>query len=341
MYLSCVYCFKLLINSWLIGKVTWSFDFINIDLVAIPDNFKHHISKKSPYLFRSLSTERLSNSLIENKSCSNRLTFKDILIFGISTGIGAFFFFLFSVQLLSPIIIPNKQTTIANFPNFTEPNLEIMKNKFLIVLTIAILSANITNAQEQKFHFGLKVAPTIAWMKPDTKDLNKDGSKLGFTYGLMGESNFASNYALTYGLQVTYRGGILNYESAAFSTRTSYVLKYVELPIGIKMKTNEFNRYRYFGQFGLVPGLNLSAKTNTEKGSITESNIESKANITDINMSMMIALGAEYTISGSTTFLVSLEFNNGFVDVLAKSKDTDPEFKAISNYFAVNLGIMF
>ena len=178
-------------------------------------------------------------------------------------------------------------------------------------------------------------------MKPDTKDLNKYGSKLGFTYGLMGESNFASNYALTYGLQVTYRGGILNYESAAFSTRTSYVLKYVELPIGIKMKTNEFNRYRYFGQFGLVPGLNLSAKTNTEKGSITESNIESKANITDINMSMMIALGAEYTISGSTTFLVSLEFNNGFVDVLAKSKDTDPEFKAISNYVALNLGIMF
>jgi hypothetical protein len=30
-----------------------------------------------------------------------------------------------------------------------------------------------------------------------------------------------------------------------------------------------------------------------------------------------------------------------FVDVLAKSKDSDPEFKAISNYVALNLGIMF
>jgi hypothetical protein len=212
-----------------------------------------------------------------------------------------------------------------------------MKNKFLLVLVVAILSANITNAQEQKFHFGLKVAPTIAWMKPDTKGLNKDGSKLGFTYGLMGESNFSPNYAFTYGVQVAYRGGILNYDSATVFPRTSFVLKYVELPIGIKMKTNEFNRYRYFGQFGLVPGLNLSAKSATEK----ESNIESKANITDINMSMMIAVGAEYTISGSTTFLASLEFNNGFVDVLTKSKDTDPEFKAISNYVALNLGIMF
>ena len=201
----------------------------------------------------------------------------------------------------------------------------------------AILSANITNAQEQKFHFGLKVAPTIAWMKPDTKGLNKDGSKLGFTYGLMGESNFSPNYAFTYGVQVAYRGGILKYDTVSIFPRTSFVLKYVELPIGIKMKTNEFNRYRYFGQFGLVPGLNLSAKSAIEK----ESNIESKANITDINLSMMIALGAEYTISGSTTFLASLEFNNGFVDVLTKSKDTDPEFKAISNYVALNLGIMF
>ena len=210
-----------------------------------------------------------------------------------------------------------------------------MKNKFWIVLVIAFLSANITNAQEQKFHFGLKVAPTVAWMKPDTKGLNKDGSKLGFTYGLMGESNFAPNYALTYGLQVTYRGGILKVDS--LNLRTSYSLKYVELPIGIKMKTNEFNRYRYFGQFGLVPGLNLSAKTATEK----ESNIESKAYITDINMSMMIAVGTEYTISGSTTFLASLEFNNGFVDVLTKNESTDREYKAISNYVALNLGIMF
>jgi hypothetical protein len=212
-----------------------------------------------------------------------------------------------------------------------------MKNKFLLVLTIAILSANITNAQEQKFHFGLKVAPTVAWLKPDTKGLSKDGSKLGFTYGLMGESNFAPNYALTYGVQVTYRGGIVKYDTLAILPRTSYVLKYVELPIGIKMKTNEFNRYRYFGQFGLVPGLNLSAKAATE----SESNIEAKAYVTDINMSMMIAVGTEYTISGSTTFLASLEFNNGFVDVFTKSKDTDPEFKAISNYVALNLGIMF
>lgn len=199
------------------------------------------------------------------------------------------------------------------------------------------MSANITNAQEQKFHFGLKVAPTVAWLKPDSKGLSKDGSKLGFTYGLVGESSFSTNYSLTYGLQVTYRGGILNNDTLKVNARSSYVLKYVELPIGIKMKTNEFNRYRYFGQFGLVPGFNLSAKASND----AESNIDVKDYTTDINMSMLIAVGTEYTISGSTTFLASLEFNNGFVDVLSKKNDNDPEFKAISNYVALNLGIMF
>ena len=197
--------------------------------------------------------------------------------------------------------------------------------------------ANITNAQEQKFHFGLKVAPTIAWLKPDTKGLSKDGSKLGFTYGLIGESSFSSNYSLTYGLQVTYRGGVLKNDLLTTSNKTSYSLKYVELPIGIKMKTNEFNRYRYFGQFGLVPGLNLSAKASSD----AESNIDFKDHITDINLSMLIAVGTEYTISGSTTFLASLEFNNGFVDVLSKNNGSETDYKAISNYVALNLGIMF
>ena len=94
-----------------------------------------------------------------------------------------------------------------------------MKIKFLVVVLISILTANITNAQEQKFHFGLKVAPSVAWLKPDTKGLNKDGSKLGFNYGLVGESSFAPNYSLIYGLQVAYRGGILKDDLLTTSNR--------------------------------------------------------------------------------------------------------------------------
>jgi hypothetical protein len=60
---------------------------------------------------------------------------------------------------------------------------------------------------------------------------------------------------------------------------------------------------------------------------------------------MLVAVGAEYTISGTTTLLASFEFNNGFLDVIKKDNDTGvllPESnKVISNYFALNIGVMF
>lgn len=206
------------------------------------------------------------------------------------------------------------------------------------------MSFGITKAQDQKFHFGLKVAPTLAWLKPDSKDLKRDGSKLGFSYGIIGEYNFSSNYAIASGVQVTYRGGALKFDSNSADTvsspRSKWNLQYVELPITIKMKTNEINKFRYFGQFGFVPGVNIKSKVNTP----VEDDLEGKGNIKTMNLSMLIAIGAEYTISGSTTLLTSFEFNNGFLDIVKKGSATDAiqkDYKVVSNYFALNIGVMF
>ncbi len=182
-----------------------------------------------------------------------------------------------------------------------------------------------TTAQDQKFHFGLKVSPTLAWLKPDTEGLKKDGSKLGFSYGIITEFNFQENYAVASGVQVTYRGGKLKADGGS-STATT--LKYIELPISLKMKTNELvDKFRFFGQFGFVPGLNISAKS--EGNDVKD---ETKA----FNAAMLIAIGSEYTVSGNTVLLGSLEFNNGFTDI-SKSGDT----KVITNFFALNVGVLF
>jgi len=214
-----------------------------------------------------------------------------------------------------------------------------MNKRILLLVFIFCLSLGITKAQDQKFHFGLKVAPTLAWLKPDSKELKRDGSKLGFSYGIIGEYNFSSNYAIASGVQVTYRGGAMKFDTISNSS-TKWNLQYVELPITIKMKTNEFNKFRYFGQFGFVPGVNIKSKVDT----YADSDLEGKGNIKTMNLSMLIAAGAEYTISGSTTLLASFEFNNGFLDIVKKGDATDAiqkDYKVISNYFALNIGVMF
>lgn len=207
--------------------------------------------------------------------------------------------------------------------------------KLLLLVTI-ILSTLSTYAQDQKFHFGLKITPSMAWIKPDNKDVDRDGYKLGFAYGVQTEFRIQENYAIASGVQVAYRGGklkfvyvdSLNLPDAVFN----YKLQYVEIPIALKMKTNEFNKIRYYGMFGLSPGFMIRAKYDTDD----EDDIDAKKDINVLNVNMLIGAGLEYTISGSTALTGGIEFNNGFFDVF-----DDKDAKGVSNYLGLNIGVLF
>jgi hypothetical protein len=82
--------------------------------------------------------------------------------------------------------------------------------KKLTAVALLILSGFASQAQNNEgLHFGLKVTPSIAWLRTDTKGTESDGSKFGFCYGLMTEFRFSDNYSFATGLDVTYRGGNL------------------------------------------------------------------------------------------------------------------------------------
>ena len=216
--------------------------------------------------------------------------------------------------------------------------------KRITLLSIFLLFGTFaTNAQ--KFHFGLKAAPGISWIKPDTKGLDNDGVKLGFSYGIITEFAFNKNenYALATGLEVVYRGGKLSQLDTSIANgviqivnrKTKYSLQYLELPITLKMKTNEIGAFKYFGQFGLVPALNIKATVKDD----TDGNLfadGSKSDINSISASLLIALGLEYNLVGNTSMVVSIGFNNGLVDFL-DNKDK----KAISNLISLNVGVLF
>jgi opacity protein-like surface antigen len=206
------------------------------------------------------------------------------------------------------------------------------------------------NAQsEQKFHFGLKAAPSLAWITTDTKGFESSGTKLGFSYGLITEFNFTPNYAFATGVDITYRGGNSKYSFKANDSTTTnieekYNLQYVEIPLTLKLKTNEIGYLTYFLQFGVAPGFNIRAKSDrkitTQTGSNisteSEDNVDIKDDINNFNLSMIIAGGLEYTLSGSTVLLAGITFNNGFLDIL-----DDSAIKANSDYLALTVGVLF
>ena len=220
----------------------------------------------------------------------------------------------------------------------------------LKICSLIIFSAFFTtlNAQDHNFRFGLKAEPALSWFKTDSKNLKSDGSKLTFSWGFMGEYFFAENYAFAFGVELASRGGIISWNDSGIVSEIDMRLKYIDIPIAIKMRTNEIGYMRYFGQFGFTPGFNISAKSDFEvvdfngnKVSLTDEDI--KSDVVPINVALNIALGLEYGLSGNTALLISLNFNNGFVDIIKKDFNDNPEadFKVLSNYAGVTVGVLF
>ena len=228
--------------------------------------------------------------------------------------------------------------------------------KLLIIASFILGSLSIFAQEEPAFHFGVKASPSLAWLRSDTKGYASDGSKFGFSYGLITDFNFASKYAFSTGIDITYRGGKFKTvqdlktkvnEDSVISTSASYVLQYLEIPITLKLKTNEIGSVTYYVQVGVAPGINIRARKNYASSTQTtvlgtkytttaeENKLDAQNEINSLNLSMIIGGGVEYTLSGQTVLVGGIQFNNGFLDVF----DDTP--KVNSNYLALTLGILF
>jgi hypothetical protein len=214
------------------------------------------------------------------------------------------------------------------------------------------------SSSDPNFHFGLKICPSLAWLKSDTKDMTNDGNIVGFTYGLITEFKIAPNYAFATGIDIDYRGGKLKYAPPSTTsgttttttiTTTTNKLEYIEIPLTLKLKTNSIGYLQYYLQVGLAPGFNIRARADGEtvtqdqvsgvnQASVTTSYTDQDImkDINVFNLSMVLGAGIEYNLTGTTNAFAGITFNNGFLDVL----DSD-SYKANSNYLGLNLGILF
>ncbi len=226
---------------------------------------------------------------------------------------------------------------------------------FFALLVSGILSAQDNSSGDSKLRFGFKVAPSLAWLKPDIKGYESDGSKIGFIYGLMMDYNFSKNYAVDIGLEVSYRGGKLKYDyvlsqNVTANGKMTYNIKYLEIPLSIKMKTNEIGYMTYYGQFGVQPGINIGAKMDyvytqvnpsAPVNSVSDKDVDIANQIVDVNVSILFGIGTEYRISGNTSIMLGLQFSNGFTDLIKNNDQNGTPIKAVSNYFALNVGVFF
>jgi len=65
-----------------------------------------------------------------------------------------------------------------------------------------------SNAQ-QRIGFGIHADPVISWFSTDIKQVQNDGARAGFNFGLTYNKYFAPNYSFSTGISLMRAGGRL------------------------------------------------------------------------------------------------------------------------------------
>ncbi len=274
-----------------------------------------------------------------------------------------------------------------------------MKKINILILCSLLTSlsfAQTTKTPTNKFRLGFKVSPNVSWLASDNSNMTVGEKSLHFGYGLNFDIFFAENYAIGTGVNINNTGSTYSYfaqytgtdydATGAELTNMKQIglierdlrLQYIQVPLTFKMKTNEIGYITYWGQFGV--GLNINRKAisndqidylyyqdkntfNWEKSNRVNTNKPSNDIQNDVNIfssNLIFAAGIEYNLSGNTSLLAGLTFQNGFTDVLrgtgvAADKDTNSpvfnddtnntpqtfELSGLPNYVELNIGILF
>ena len=212
---------------------------------------------------------------------------------------------------------------------------KILTSAFLILTTFFVFAQEETTSG---FKLGLTAHPTFAWIKSDMQGIKSNGLRAGFSYGVLGDFYFAENYAFSTALKLTTINGQTESELAANTgEQQTYKLQYIEIPLKLKLSTDEVNGLKFFGEFGLGNGFNVRAKQDTKSANNTS--VESDKDIYSetgfYRASLVIGAGAEFKVGEKTSIVGGLSLDNGFTDIKSGSGTLK------SSYLGLNLAVFF
>lgn len=220
-----------------------------------------------------------------------------------------------------------------------------MKRFILSAFLIAFVLAGFSQKHVKLSFTG---SPSINWMSTNNPEAEREKSILGYDFGLNSDVYFSADerYSLLTGIQISNIGGEVSYQTSSdfkFAGKTlpplskiKYQLRYIEIPLAIKLKTDQFRRNRYWALFGLSPMININAKGDSNDGQLKKSNINDEVNL--FNLAMNVGIGFDFDLGGNNSVTAGLIFQNGLIDVTTDNAFND---KTVVNSLKLKVGLIF
>ena len=207
----------------------------------------------------------------------------------------------------------------------------------------------------RKIRIGIYGDFGLSYLKPKANDYVSDGIRGSYSYGLVVDYNLTRNYTFSTGVRFSSYGGKLMFNDtipAQGSTLLKYRVNYLEIPLALKLKTNDMGYFKPFVQIGLNNGFRLSASTDNEftatgaSSPATTENVDAVDLTSFYRLSLEFGIGSEFSISQSLSAFAILTFQNGLTNSLTgtnwdwtESKET--KNSAMFKKFALTVGLMF
>jgi hypothetical protein len=217
-----------------------------------------------------------------------------------------------------------------------------------LFLLLASGPGGIIKAQ-QRISLGIHADPLIGWFASDNKAVMNNGSRPGLNFGLTFNKYFTQNYAFSTGINLITAGGKLVYNDTVDLMLTSsttvlpgnpviYHIKYLAVPLGLKLQSNQIGYVTFFTDLGLDPKFVVGGKAEIPSISIDKSDASNE--LGRFNLGYHVTAGIEYSLGGTTALVLGLGFDSNFVDITKENGD-QPVDKILHKMLSFRLGINF
>ncbi len=213
--------------------------------------------------------------------------------------------------------------------------------RLIVIITLLLFSTGLSFGQS-KARLGFTLSPDFAFSSIDYNasvidgySYKKDGSKFGIQYGVLADFDLSEEerYYFQTGLVMHHSGAkhIVNGGIVGGTESQNVNIQYLEIPLALKLKSNEIGYVRYYGQFGVNAGIKVGDNVKEPD----DPNVE--LDYKTFNLGLGVGGGLEYAISDQTALNAGLVYINGFSNI---ADAPDLEKYKLSN-LVIRLGVFF